>query len=319
MRAACLDEAAWRVLGEMQRTAVTGAVSGAVMGSRMLARSVGAVMGAESKVGAVRAPYFPRQRVLATNLVGETARWVREHAFGQPGMSEHAFEHAFEHALGQPGMSRVVALDTEWQPSGAEEEGVALVQLATEDACLLVHGDAVRGSRALHELLRSTSVLKVGTDLREDWRRLRPLLLGETIMAATRVAEASVAGWVELVSFLPLHDQTASLDELTRTILGVEYTTKGTVKHEAWGAWPLNEQMRSYAAADVCAVMDVLQAVERMRREEAEAVALGRAGVTAGERIADERTRWLTAKCNGQDELARAELARGTRKSKRTT
>jgi hypothetical protein len=290
-RAACLDEAAWRVLGEMQRTAVTGAVTGAVMGSRMLARSVGAVMGAESKVGAVRAPYFPRQRVLATNLVGETDRWVREHAFGKPGMS------------------RVVALDTEWQPSGAEEEGVALVQLATEDACLLVHGDAVRGSRALHELLRSTTVMKVGKDLREDWRRLRPLLLGETIMAEcmlgeTIVGEASAAGWVELVSFLPLHDQTASLDELTRTFLGVEYTMKGTVKHEAWGAWPLHEQMRSYAAADVCVVMDVLQAVERMRREEAEAVALGRAGVTAGERIADERTRWLTAKCNGQDELA---------------
>jgi hypothetical protein len=290
-RAACLDEAAWRVLGEMQRTAVTGAVTGAVMGSRMLARSVGAVMGAESKVGAVRAPYFPRQRVLATNLVGETDRWVREHA------------------LGQPGMIRVVALDTEWQPSGAEEEGVALVQLATEDACLLVHGDAVRGSRALHELLRSTSVLKVGKDLREDWRRLRPLLLGESIMAEcmlgeTIMAEASAAGWVELVSFLPLHDQTASLDELTRTFLGVKYTMKGTVKHEAWGAWPLNEQMRSYAAADVCVVMDVLQAVERMRREEAEAVALARAGATAGERIADERTRWLTAKCNGQDELA---------------
>ena len=48
-RAACLDEAAWRVLGEMQRTAVTGAVTGAVMGSRMLARSVGAVMGADEE------------------------------------------------------------------------------------------------------------------------------------------------------------------------------------------------------------------------------------------------------------------------------
>jgi hypothetical protein len=98
-RAACLDEAAWRVLGEMQRTAVTGAVTGAVKGSLMLARRVGAVMGAESKVGAVRAPYFPRQRVLATNLVGETDRWVREHAFGKPGMI------------------RLVALDTEWQPT----------------------------------------------------------------------------------------------------------------------------------------------------------------------------------------------------------
>ena len=316
-RAACLDEAAWRVLGELQRTAVSGALTGAVMGSRMLARSVGAVMGAESEVGAVCAPYFPRQRVLVTNLVSETDRWVREHA------------------LGQQGMSRVVAFDSEWQPNGDEAEGVTLVQLATEDACLLVHGDAVRGSRALRELLRSTSVLKVGKDLREDWRRLRPLLLDDSftdttrprsheitrdhghnsaeITVTTRVnsAEASVAGWVELVSFLPLHDQTASLDELTRTFLGVEYTMKGTVNHETWGVWPLSEPMRSYAAADVCAVMDVLQAVERMRREEAEAVALARARATAGERSADERTRWLTAKCDGEDELAsRASTAR---------
>jgi hypothetical protein len=43
---------------------------------------------------------------------------------------------------------------------------------------------------------------------------------------------------------------------------------------------------------------------EPLGREEAEAVALARAGAPPGERIADERTRWLTAKCNGQDELA---------------
>lgn len=243
-RTACLDAAS--VLVEQQlRHAVSekrGAAAGRVSGRSVLARAVSLGDGEEEG-----ASYTPRQAVFATNCPAECDAWVREHA-------------------GIITAPSAIALDCEWVPELPESRGVALVQVATEDACLLAHGEAAASSAALHDLLRDPRVLKIGKDLREDWQRLQPTLLGQTTTVTTRNIGGAAAGWLELVAFLPFHDGKVSLNVLCETFLGVSYTMKGTVSHEAWGEWPLREEMQAYAAADVCAIIDVLYAAERARR-----------------------------------------------------
>jgi ribonuclease D len=55
------------------------------------------------------------------------------------------------------------------------------------------------------------------------------------------------------------------MDTLTRAWLGKRYTFKGSTKavdHDCWDSWPLSDDQLAYAAADVCAVIDVLHAID---------------------------------------------------------
>ena len=78
--------------------------------------------------------YEPQQTVLATDNPYEADAWVRKHTSG--------------------GVD-AVALDCEWVP---DTYGVALVQIATSQACLLAHRHAVESSDALLELLRDPAI-----------------------------------------------------------------------------------------------------------------------------------------------------------------
>ena len=235
---ACLDAAAAEALRRLQ----------GFPGARTAGLPVHALDLSGTQAVSERVPsYSPTQTVVVSNRRAECDEWVREWVRASMGTQ------------GREG-ARVVGLDCEWT---SRSQGVSLLQLATERGCLLAHGAAL-GSTELIGLLADPSVAKVGKDLREDWPRLRRTLAA---LCPTQPLAASrhTAGWHELVDFMPFHTQRASLSALTTAFLGSTYDMKGTVDHNEWDRWPIPERMRTYAAADVCAVIDVLLASHRAR------------------------------------------------------
>lgn len=97
----------------------------------------------------------------------------------------------------------------------------------------------------------------------------------------SRGAASTAAGWCEIADFTPYHQRWCSMDHLTRAFLNASYPFKGSVDHENWGEWPLSELQLTYAAADVCAVIDLLHAIEnseQMRTEPGEHERFAKAG-----------------------------------------
>ena len=105
-------------------------------------------------------------------------------------------------------------------------------------------------------LLSSRAVAKVGKDLEADWKLLRAAL--RSVRHPPTSAEQ--CGWHELADFTVSHRRKCSLDALTRAFLGRSYVLKGSVDHDRWADWPLSDAQLAYAAGDVCAVIEVLQA-----------------------------------------------------------
>ena len=215
---------------------------------------VAAFSGTSSAARAVCAPqYTPRQTVLVTDDAQEGDSWIDENVLSVRGGASR---------------TRAVAVDAEWVSDGSPwrhaPTDAAILQLSTEKACLVLAVGRCGLSPRLLELLMSPNVAKVLKDLRQDWRVLLPRMQahvgGYNLGAALTPAGC---GWCEVADLTPYHDRMCALSSLTTAFLGVEYALKDSgIDHSAWDAWPLSEVQRAYAAGDVCAVADVVAAID---------------------------------------------------------
>ena len=224
--------------------------------------------------------YAPQQSVLATDNADKCNQWVLQHVLKDSSSSSSRSSSSIEsgtpgwrHAVWRDSNSprvRAVAIDSEWDAS-ASSSSPSIIQVATRTACLVAF--LPRGSHLpaqLRALLRSSSVAKVGKDLRQDWVIISPLLRSRDESASrgggsrggqhTSGWSANTCGWCELADFTPYHMRMCSMDALTRAWLGRAYELKGSVDHERWGTWPLSQEQLAYASGDVCAVIDVVHA-----------------------------------------------------------
>jgi hypothetical protein len=230
----CIDVAAKEVLEAIEAGGAGGALLYGIHGGRT--------------TGSDQVPvedYAPQQAVLATDDPREVDEWLQAHLYGDSTTSNG----------GKASRVRAVAIDTEWDASAADPSP-SIVQVATREACLIAYVGHHQFSSGLRALLSSPDVAKVGKDLRQDWGLLRPLLGGSS---------AGACGWCEVSDFTVYHQKFTSMDTLTRAWLGKRYTFKGSTKavdHDCWDSWPLSDDQLAYAAADVCAVIDVLHAID---------------------------------------------------------
>lgn len=142
----------------------------------------------------------------------------------------------------------VIGLDTETKPAflPGKRNDVSLLQIATEDLCLLIRLNRTGLTPELCQLFEDDTILKVGLSLQDDLRSLR------------RMASFEARGFVELQLLAPGYGlRCASLQKLYAILEGQYLSKKQRLSN--WEIRELSHAQQQYAALDAYASLRVYQ------------------------------------------------------------
>jgi len=153
---------------------------------------------------------------------------------------------SFEEEIGRIMENRVLGFDTETRPSFSKGKSnlVSLVQLSTADEAWLIRLNKMGFPAQLKALFEDENILKVGTGLQDDLRRLRSLV------------RFKAAGFLELQQYVEaFHIQSKSLKKLAAIVLGVKISKSQQMSN--WEAPELTTAQQYYAATDAWACHEI--------------------------------------------------------------
>lgn len=147
-----------------------------------------------------------------------------------------------------------LGIDTETRPNfkPGGMHPVALLQVATPEACFLFRLNRFGLTDGLVRLLTSPSVLKVGLSLTDDWAQLR------------KRKEFKPVNYVELqdyVKLLGIHDM--SLQKLYANFFGQKISKNQQLTN--WEADVLTESQKCYAATDAWTCLQLYDIITELR------------------------------------------------------
>lgn len=140
----------------------------------------------------------------------------------------------------------LIGFDTETRPSFRKGliYNVALIQLATPDACYLFRTNLIGYPQELISLLEDPDILKVGLSIHDDFHNLR------------RVTPIEPAGFIDLQPFVKeFKIADISLTKLYGILFG-KRISKGQ-RLTNWEANELSEPQQAYAALDAYACINI--------------------------------------------------------------
>lgn len=147
-------------------------------------------------------------------------------------------------ALRELTRARIVGFDTETRPSFRKGHlhKVALMQLATDDFCILFRLNKLGMPDALRDFLANPDVTKIGLSVHDDFNSLG------------RSGEIEHNGFVELQKFVKQYCiDDISLQKIYAIVFG-EHISKGQ-RLSNWEATELTPQQQRYAAIDAWACL----------------------------------------------------------------
>ncbi|CAH3163409.1 unnamed protein product [Porites evermanni] len=158
-----------------------------------------------------------------------------------------------------PTQVSAVGFDIEWKPQfvskkyGGTENETAVVQLAVENSCLVLHVYYMdRLPKSLKLVLRDKDILKVGSDIQKDGSKLKRDLglvlegLADIQLMAKKIDPSM---------------RKTGLKALAQTFLGIELNKK-TAKSN-WEKYPLTFTQIEYAALDAWIGLKIFQEMKR--------------------------------------------------------
>ena len=159
-------------------------------------------------------------------------------------------EEAFEAAIGQIRSNPVLGFDTETRPSF--KKGLvyptSMIQLATADRAWLLRVSKLGYPPGLRDLLSSEKIMKVGTGLNDDIRRMRSDFHFEP------------AGFLDLQRYVEaFRIDEKGLKKMSAIVLGRRISKSQQVSN--WDADQLSEAQLRYAATDAWICLEIYRAL----------------------------------------------------------
>ena len=151
---------------------------------------------------------------------------------------------------------RVVGFDTETRPSFKKGQvyPTSLIQLAIHDHAWLVRVGRMGYPRRLREMLSDQSIIKVGSGLNDDIRRMKSDFHFEP------------AGFLDLQHYVEAFQiEEKGLKKLSAIILGRRISKSQQVSN--WDADELTEAQIRYAATDAWICLEIYQALRNVLSE----------------------------------------------------
>ena len=161
-------------------------------------------------------------------------------------------EEAFEDAIGQIRSQPVLGFDTETRPSFKKGQvyPTSMIQLATADRAWLLRVSKLGYPPGLLDLLSSDKILKVGTGLSDDIRRMRSDFQFEP------------AGFLDLQRYVEAFQiEEKGLKKMSAIVLGRRISKSQQVSN--WDADRLSEAQLRYAATDAWICLEIYHALRK--------------------------------------------------------
>ena len=158
-----------------------------------------------------------------------------------------------------PTQVSAVGFDIEWKPQvvskkyGGTENETAVLQLAVEKSCLVLHVYHMnRLPKSLKLVLRDKDILKVGSDIKRDGSKLQ----GDLGLVLEGLADIQL-----MAKEIDPSMRKTGLKALAQTFLGIELNKK-TAKSN-WEKYPLTFTQIEYAALDAWIGLKIFQKLKR--------------------------------------------------------
>ena len=148
-------------------------------------------------------------------------------------------------ALRELTRARVVGFDTETRPSfhRGHMHNVALMQLSTDDHCVLVRLNILGISEPLRNLLEDPEIIKIGLSVHDDFSVMRRL-----------VDDLDPQGFIDLQEYVKFfHINDISLQKIYAIVFREKISKNQRLTN--WEAPVLTEQQQRYAAIDAWACL----------------------------------------------------------------
>jgi ribonuclease D len=156
-------------------------------------------------------------------------------------------------ALKMLGGHTVLGFDTETKPSFKKGQinKVSMLQLSYHDTCFIIRLNKVGLCDELVHLLSSTSIIKVGLSIRDDFREL------------SKLRHFHPAGFIDLQSYVEDFGVTdKSLKKLSALIMG--YRISKSQQTSNWEAEHLSEAQLIYAATDAWVCLEIYRKLKEI-------------------------------------------------------
>jgi len=135
--------------------------------------------------------------------------------------------------------SKIIGFDTETKPSFKKGQinGVALLQLATDDIALIIRVNNLRLPSPLVKLLENNKIIKVGAAIRDDIKSLQ------------KIKPFKPEGFIDLQTFAKENGiENTSVRKLAAIVLNVRVSKSQQLSN--WESDHLTEAQLQYAATD---------------------------------------------------------------------
>jgi ribonuclease D len=142
----------------------------------------------------------------------------------------------------------ILGFDTETRPSYRKGKlnGVALLQLSTDDVCFLFRLNKIGFSAALVQLLSNPNILKIGLSLKDDFRSMG------------RRMKFSPLGFIDLQQIVQNHNiEDISLQKIYALLFKKRIAKNQRLTN--WEAENLTESQKKYAALDAWACLKIYE------------------------------------------------------------
>jgi ribonuclease D len=157
-------------------------------------------------------------------------------------------EEEIKEAVAYLSQFEMLGFDTETRPSfrKGNVNGVALVQLATDDICFLFRLNKIDFYPDLIQLLSNPAILKIGLSLRDDFQTIR------------RKMKFTPEGFVDLQKVVTLYDiDDCSLQKIYALLFSKKISKNQRLTN--WEAEELTESQKKYAALDAWACLKIYE------------------------------------------------------------
>lgn len=151
---------------------------------------------------------------------------------------------------------KVVGLDTETRPSFKRGmvHKVALLQIATADACFLFRLNRIGMPKSLQQFLMS-DVLKVGLSLKDDFLMLR----------RRKELQTEEGNWIDLQHYVGRFGiKDLSLQKIYANLFGKKISKSQRLSN--WEAEVLSEGQQQYAATDAWACVEIYNRLSTLEK-----------------------------------------------------
>ncbi|MDH8702164.1 ribonuclease D [Dysgonomonadaceae bacterium PH5-43] len=151
---------------------------------------------------------------------------------------------------------KCLGFDTETRPSfkKGKVNGVALIQLATENTCILFRLNKIGFIPGLEKLLSDPNITKVGLSLRDDFHTLR------------RTVNFEPQGFIDLQSIAKEYNiADTSLQKIYAILFNKKISKNQRLSN--WEADVLTEPQKAYAALDAWACLKIYNELNSQNKE----------------------------------------------------